>query len=147
MKGPLHSVLVSWREAGRRTAFFLLLVLGSAAAGAVIAWPLWYFATSARGAYTAFALILVLAGIVFAVVKAIRRAGKAPRDGSARRRAPGAVLLGVLQAVVFLVGLYAAILLLSHGIWIFGVPVLVVWIGLLLLLGMARRAARKAAVR
>jgi len=145
--GLLRSVLASWREAGRKLAFFLLLVLGSAAAGAVIAWPLWFFATSARKAYTVFALLLVLAGIVVAVVRWIVRGGRAQRDGSARRRSPGSALLGVLQVVVFIVGLSATAVLVSHGIWIFGVPVLVIWIAILLLLGIARRAAGRGAAR
>jgi hypothetical protein len=138
----MRSVLASWRELGRKIAFFLLLIAGSAAAGAAIAWPLWFFATSARGVYTFFALLLACAGMVYLAARAIIRAARAPRNLSRRRRRPLTVFLGIVQVVVFVFGLYAAALLFAHRIWIFAVPVLVAWLGLLLLLGMARRAAR-----
>lgn len=142
MSGLLRSVLASWRELGRRIAFFLLLIVGSAAAGLAIAWPLWFFATSARGLYTFFALLVACAGILFLATRAVIRAWRAPRDISRRRRNPLTVVLWIVQAIMFVVGLYAAALLFAHRIWIFAVPVLVVWLGILLLLGMARKAAR-----
>jgi uncharacterized integral membrane protein len=142
MSRLLRSVFASWREAARKIVFFLLLVLGSAAAGAAIAWPLWFFATAARGPYTIFALAVVLAGIVLLVVRGTARARKALRDGRRAARAPLSVLVGAAQAVVFISGLYACALLFFHGIWLFAVPLVIVWLGLLILLGMARKATK-----
>ena len=141
MSRLLSSVFASWREAGRKIAFFLLLVLGSAAAGAAIAWPLWFFATAARGPYTIFALAAVLAGIVLLLVRGATRARRTSRPGR-RGRAPLSALIAVAQAAVFICGLYASVLLFFHGIWLFAVPLVVIWLGILVLLGMARKATK-----
>ncbi len=142
MNRLLRSVFASWREAGRKIAFFLLLVLGNAAAGAAIAWPLWFFATAARGPYTIFALAVVLAGIVFLAVRGTVRARRAPRDGRRSARSPLSACVAAVQVVVFISGLYASALLFFHGIWLFAVPLVIVWLGLLVLLGMARKATK-----
>ncbi len=142
MSGGLRSVLRAWGEGARRAGFFILLVAGSAAAGAAIALPLWYFATSARGAYTACVLLLGAAGVLYLIGRAILRARKAPRDTAWPRRSPLAGLLAALQALVFLAGLYACAVLLAHGIWLFAIPLIVIWLGLIVLLGLARRAAK-----
>lgn len=90
MKRELGFVLRAWGEAARKIGFLALLVAGSAAAGLVIAWPLWYFATSARTAYTAFALILAACGIIFAIIRSILKGRNAPGTQAARgaRRCP-----------------------------------------------------------
>ncbi|HVO38016.1 MAG TPA: hypothetical protein VMV03_03210 [Spirochaetia bacterium] len=142
MSRLLRSVFASWREAGRKIAFFLLLVLGSAAAGAAIAWPLWFFATAARGPYTIFALAAVLVGIAFLLVRGASRARRIPRHGRRPGRASLSALIAVAQAVVFICGLYVGVLLFFHGIWLFAVPLVVIWLGLLILLGMARKATK-----
>ncbi len=141
MRETLRSVVRAWGDGARKVGFFVLLVAGSAAAGAAIALPLWYFATSARSAYTAFVLILAAAGILYLVMSAILRARKAPRDTAEPRRSPLARLLAILQTLVFLAGLYLCAVLLLHGIWLFAIPLLLVWLALVVLLGLARRAA------
>ncbi len=142
MKRELGFVLRAWGEAARKIGFLALLVAGSAAAGLVIAWPLWYFATSARTAYTAFALILAACGIIFAIIRSILKGRNAPRDTGGPRRSALSGVLGVLQAVILLCGLYLAIALFYRGMWIFAVPLLIVCFGLLVLLGLARRGAK-----
>lgn len=139
MSRALRSLLRRWAELAQKVGFFLLLVAGSAAVGVAIAWPLWYFATKARGAYTAFALILAAAGIVFLIVRAIFRARRAPEPAGPRRSTLSA-LLAVLQALIFLCGLYLAAVLFFHGILIFAIPILLASLGALVLLGLARRS-------
>jgi len=138
----LRSLLRAWRSGARNAGFFVLLVAGSAAAGIAIAWPLWYFATTARGPYTACVLGLAAAGVVFLSIRALVRSRKASPDTPGPRRSALTWLLAILQAVVFLGGLYLAAVLLSHGIWLFAIPLLLIWLGLLVLLGLARRAAK-----
>lgn len=142
MSRALQSLLRAWAGHAQKIAFFLLLVAGSAAVGVAIAWPLWYFATHARGAYTAFFLILAAAGVVFLVVRAILRAIRGPREPAGPRRSALSALLAILQALILLSGLYLAAVLFSHGIVIFAVPLLLVSLGLLVLLGLARRAVK-----
>ena len=142
MSGTLRSLLRSWGTTAGRVGFFLLLVAGSAAAGIAIAWPLWYFATQARGPYTAFALGVAGAGMVYLIVRAIIRAGNVPRDATPGGRSALSVLLAAIQCVVFLAGLYLVAALFFHRIWLFAIPLFLIWIGLLVLLGLARRGAK-----
>jgi len=138
----IRSVVRSWGDLAQKLGLFVLLVAGSAAVGAAIAWPLWFFATSARSAYTLFALILAGCGILYAVARAILRRRRISRDTSVPRRSGLSTFLGVLQALVFFCGVYLAGVLFFHGMWLFGVPLLLVCAGLLLVLGMARRALK-----
>ena len=101
----LSRVLRGYREIGARTGFLVLLVVLSAALGALIALPLWLFATTSPRAYTA----AVLAAAAAAAGAAIDR--RALRDGISWPRAAAkalAVLLGLVKAVLLLAGLYAA---------------------------------------
>ncbi|HET6487048.1 MAG TPA: hypothetical protein VFH83_11545, partial [Spirochaetia bacterium] len=78
MSAPAGSLFRGWIETARKVALFLVLVIGSAALGAAIAWPLWRFATAARGAYTWFALGVVGAGIVAAATRGAARRRRLP---------------------------------------------------------------------
>jgi Flp pilus assembly protein TadB len=138
----IRSVVRAGADLARKLGLFVLLVAGSAAVGAAIAWPLWFFATSARSAYTAFALILAGCGIIFAAARAVIRKRRAPRDTAVPRRSGLFGFLGLLQALILLCGAYLACVLFFHGIWIFGVPLVLVCVGLLVVLGLARRALR-----
>jgi hypothetical protein len=142
MNRELRSVVRAWGELAQKLGLFIFLLLGSAAVGAAIAWPLWYFATSARRAYTVFALILAGCGVAYAIARAIIRRRRIPHDAAVPRRSGLSGLLGLLQVLILLCGLYLAALLFFHGIWIFGVPLLLVCLGLLVLLGLARRAVK-----
>ncbi len=142
MSGELRSLVRAWGELVQKLGLFILLIAGSAAVGAAIAWPLWYFATSARRAYTAFALILAGCGIVYAVARSVTRRRRMPQEAAVRRASGLSSLLGLLQVLILLCGLYLAALLFFHGIWIFAVPLLLVCVGLLVLLGLARRAVK-----
>jgi len=147
MSREIRSVVRSWGLLAQRLGLFLLLVAASAAVGAAIAWPLWLFATSARSAYTAFALILAACGIVSAVVRAALRRRRIPRDTTAPRRSGVSGFLGVLQALILLCGVYLACVLFFHGMWVFGVPLLLMCGVLLFLLGLARRALKPSSRR
>ena len=83
MKITARRTLARWFEAGRRIGFLLVLVAGSAALGLLISWPLWFFATSARQAYTITVLVLAGAGVVFLVVRSASRSRGATRDPGA----------------------------------------------------------------
>jgi len=146
VKGELRSVVRTWGQLAQKIGFLILLVAGSAAVGAAIAWPLWYFATSAREVYTGFVLILAAGGIVFAVVRGLVRARRMPHDGTERLR-PLSGLIGVLQGLILLGGLYVSAVLLYHGIWLIAIPALLVSLGLLLLLGLARRLLKASRAR
>jgi peptidoglycan/LPS O-acetylase OafA/YrhL len=101
----LSRVLRGYREIGARAGFLALLVVLSAALGALIALPLWLFATTSPRAYTAAVLAVTAAAAGAALVR------KALRNGISWPRAAAkalAVLLGLAKAVLLLAGLYAA---------------------------------------
>ena len=143
MSDPSGSVFRGWVEAGRKVALFLVLVIGSAALGAVVAWPLWRFATAARWAYTWFALGVAVAGIAAAVVRAAARRRRLPPDPSRPRHPALSLILSTLRAVLFLAGLYAVLVFAVRAFWGLAVAAAVVSAGLLWLLTLARRRARR----
>jgi small-conductance mechanosensitive channel len=134
-------------EGLRKVGFLLGLVAGSAVLGFLIAWPLWLFATSARQVYTITVLALAGAGIVFLAVRAARRRQKARRDAGKPGLGLLPVLLTVLLVLVGISGAYLGAALFVRGLWVVGVGVLVLWAGLLWLVGRARRAAKGRKVR
>lgn len=147
MNNGLRRTVAAWVEAARKTGFLLLLVVGSAALGILIAWPLWLFATSARQAYTITVLALAGAGIVFLAVRAVQRSRKAVQDPGKPRRTFLSVLLTVLIVIVGFAGAYLAAALFVRGLWIIGAGVVVLWAGILWLMGRARGAAKTRKVR
>lgn len=143
MKGGVQQTLESWLEAARKIGFLILLLAGSAAFGFGVAWPLWLFATSQREAYTIFALCLAGGGVLALAVRGIIRRRDAPRNPGAPRRTILSVLLTILLCMTALAGAYFATVLVYRGLWILAIPALLVWCGLLWLLGFARRASKR----
>lgn len=113
MTGPILSrVLRGYREIGSRAGFLGLLVLLSAALGAVIALPLWLFATSRPREYTAAVLAAAAAAVVTAVIRRVLRSGISwPRIAAKVL----AILLGIGKTALLLAGLYAAAAFAARG--------------------------------
>lgn len=113
MTGPILSRMFrGYREIGSRAGFLGLLVVLSAALGALIALPLWLFATSSPREYTAAVLAAAAAAAVTAVTRRVIRSG----IGWPRLAAKAlAVLLGIAKAVLLLAGLYAAAAFAARG--------------------------------
>jgi hypothetical protein len=147
MKITARRTLARWFEAGRRIGFLVVLVAGSAALGLLISWPLWFFATSARQAYTITVLVLAGAGIVFLVVRSVSRRRGAIRDPGRPRRTVLSALLTLLMVLVGFGGVYLGAAVLVRGLWVVGVADLAAWALLLWALGRARSAAKKPKVR
>jgi len=98
-------VLQGYREIGARAGFLALLVALSAALGALIAFPLWLFATASPRAYT---VAVIAAGAAAAGAALVRRL---LRTGISRPRAAAkalALLAGLAKAALLLAGLFAA---------------------------------------
>ena len=143
MRGVVQKTLESWLEAARKIGFLILLLAGSALFGFGVAWPLWLFATSQREAYTIFALCLAGGGVLALTVRGIIRRRDTPRNPGTPRRTILSVLLTILLSVTALAGGYLTAVLLFRGLWILAIPALLLWCGLLWLLGFARRASKK----
>jgi hypothetical protein len=108
----LSRVARGYREIGSRFGFLALLVLLSAALGALVSLPLWLFSTARPAAYTAAVLAAAAAAIVTATVRRVVRSGIGwPRVGAKAL----AVLLGIVKAVLLLAGLYAAAAFAARG--------------------------------
>jgi hypothetical protein len=130
--------MARWLEAARTIGFFLLLVLGSAAFGLAIAWPLWLFATSERKLFSIVVLCLAAAGLITLVVRAIASRRRSRRDPGRPLRALLSVLFTVLIVVIAPAGAYLAAALLYRGMLVFAIPEVIVWAALLWLLGLLR---------
>ncbi len=101
----LSRVLRGYREIGSRVVFLALLVALSAALGAGIAFPLWFFATASPHAYTAIVLAAAAAAVAAAVILRFLRTGISWSRAAAKALA---VLLGLAKVILLLAGLYAA---------------------------------------
>ena len=108
----LSRVARGYREIGSRAGFLVLLVVLSAALGALVSLPLWLFATSRPAAYTVAVLAAAAIAIVAALVRRVVRSGIGwPRVGAKLL----AVLLGIVKAALLLAGLYAAAAFAARG--------------------------------
>jgi len=140
VKGGLRRALGAWGEAARRVGFFLGLLAGSAALGLLIAWPLWFLATSWRKTYTIAVLALAAAGLAAALIRALIRRGRARRDPGHPLKLALSTALAVLIVLAALGGAYTLVVLFFRGIWFFAIPGALLWAGLLWLLARARGA-------
>jgi hypothetical protein len=129
-----------WREAVGTTGFLLLLVVGSAGCGLLISWPLWFFATTGRRAFTITVAVVVVAALASVVVRAVLRRRPAERRNPLRVLA--LVLLTVLLVAVAAAGAYLCAALLYRGYLAAGIPAVIAWAGLLWLLGWLRRKVK-----
>jgi hypothetical protein len=104
--GPLfRRVLRGYREIGARIGALALLVALSASLGALIALPLWLFATSSPRSYTAAVLAAAVAAAGASLVRRLARTGVRWPRAAAKALA---VLLGLAKAILLLASLYAA---------------------------------------
>ena len=142
MTGLFGLILAGWRELARKAGLAVVLLAGSAALGLAIAWPLWYFATSSRGAYTVSVLCITCGAVAALSTRAALRRRRAPRDPGRPRRGPLAALLAVLKVLLLVLGLYAAALLLIRRLWLPAIPVLLAWVALLGWIGLGRRSPK-----
>lgn len=101
----LSRVLRGYREIGSRAGFLALLVVLSAALGALVALPLWLFATTNPRAYTAAVLAAAVAAAGATVIRRILRTGISWPRAAAKALA---ILLGLAKTILLLAGLYAA---------------------------------------
>jgi hypothetical protein len=134
-------------EGLKKAGFLFALVAGSAGLGLLIAWPLWFFATSARQAYTI--TVLCLGGVfaVFLVVRAARRRRAVMRQAGKPRSGLLSIVLTVLIACVATAGAFVAAALFARGLWVIAAIEIVLWGALLWLIGRARRSANSRKVR
>jgi len=108
----LSRVAQGYREIGSRFGFLALLVVLSAALGALVSLPLWLFSTSRPAAYTAAVLAAAAAAIVTAIVRRVVRSGIGWPRVAAKALA---VVLGIVKAALLLAGLYAAAAYAARG--------------------------------
>jgi hypothetical protein len=140
VKDGFRGSLAAWAGALTGIGFFLGLLACCAILGWLIAWPLWFLATSARKAYTIAMLGLAAAGILTLVTRAVIRGRRARRDPGHPLRSALSAALAVLIGCAALGGAYSILVLIVRGIWVFAVPGALLWAGLLWLLNRARGA-------
>ena len=133
----------AWRERGRKTGFFFLLLALCVALGLVIALPLWLFATREPRLYTSLALCLLGAAVLALVVRGAVRRRRRPREPGAPARPALARLLAAMATLLGLACLYSAAALLVRGLWIVAALELIAGGLLVWLLTFLRWLARK----
>ena len=112
----------------RVAAFLVAVVVGAAAAGALIALPLWLFATEATAVYNWFVVVGVAAGVLAAVVaRVLRGAHAAPSVAGYLRAALGRAARAAARSLAVAVLAVAALLIFARwGTWagVAAIPVL-----------------------
>ena len=100
----------------RVAAFLVAIVVGAAAAGALIALPLWLFATHATVVYNWFVVVGLAGGVAAAVVgRVLRRARGVPRTAGHLRRTAARAARGAARALAVAVLAVAALLVFARG--------------------------------
>ena len=104
--GIASQIALGYLGALRVAAFLVAIVVGAAAAGAVIALPLWLFATRATAVYNWFVVVGLAGGVLAAVAaRVLRGARRAPSmagylRGAALRAARAAARTLAVAALV-----------------------------------------------
>ena len=128
----------------RVAAFLVAVVVGAAAAGALIALPLWLFATRATEVYNWFVVVGLAAGVAAAVaVRVLRGARGAPSMAGHLRRTTARAARGLARALVVAVLAVAALLAFTRAGTVAGlvtVPVVAVLAGAALFIRFPRRS-------
>lgn len=116
------AIVVELWQAIRRVVFTLGVVLVIGLLALALALPLWAFSVYEPGAYTAFALGLLAAGVLFLLVRrAVRRSREAGGVGAWIRLRILPAVKAIALAIVLLLAAYGAVLLLARGRLLIGV--------------------------
>ncbi|MCY4483642.1 MAG: hypothetical protein OXC12_12240 [Spirochaetaceae bacterium] len=127
----------------RVAAFLVAIVAGAAAAGALIALPLWLFATHATVVYNWFVVVGLAGGVTAAVVgRVLRRARRAPSTAGHLRRTAARAARGAARALAVAVLAVVALLVFARGGTAAGLaaaPIVAVLAGAVLFIPFRRR--------
>lgn len=135
----------------RVAAFLVATVVGAAAAGALIALPLWLFATRATGLYNWFVVVALAAAVVAAVAgRVLRGARGAPGMAGHLRTVAVRAVRGATRALVVTALAVVALLAFTRGGTLAGLaiaPVVAVLAGVALFIPLPGTRARSGADR
>lgn len=142
VRHTLFQIAAGYSRSLRRVIVSMALIAGTVAMSAAVVFPLWYFSTHARRAYTIAVLALFGAAILFLLVRRSRTFWElSANERSARvRRAIGKIL----SVLAYLVGLYLILGLYAIGLYAAAVPLTVLY---LLVLGYSLYVRRSRARR
>jgi hypothetical protein len=142
---PIFSrVLRGYLGIFKAVGFILALLGASAGLGFLVAWPLWFFATSSRLAYSIFTTAVLCAGVAYFVFNKIRRRQPRGYGRPGNRRPLGAAALILLWVVLLAAGAYLVILLALRGMYILAIPVSILLLAALGYIAYAASAGGKA---
>lgn len=131
----------------RVAAFLVAVVAGAAAAGALIALPLWLFATRATGVYNWFVVVALAAGVLAAVAgRVVRGARSAPSVAGylcARARRAARAALRMLAVAALVAGALLAFVRGGPLAGLVAVPVVAVLAGAALFISLPGRGTRR----
>ncbi len=110
----IRNIVRNFRTLFGTAAKVLLLLLACTALGMATVYPLWYFATSAPGAYTVAMLVIIAVAAVFIIARRIRAAGLMT------------TVTVMLRIAVVAAGIVSCVALVMHGRRLFALPVVLV---------------------
>ena len=122
----------------RRLGSILAVLLMSAVASLLVVYPLWFFATRNRRAYTVTILVTLAIGVSVAVVSRVANRMRIDRSYLSRRLLPWIRTAGTRG--ILLVGIYGAVWLYARGLYGAAVPLTLLLAAAVGLLGRARRS-------
>ena len=133
MAGRLRSAVIQiatgYGRSLRRIVWSLILIAGSVVVSAAIVFPLWYFSTHDRRAYTIVVLVAAALAILFLLFRKTRTFRGLPAKERARRfrRGIGRLLL----VIAYVVGLYIVFGFYVVGLVAAAIPLTVVYLAAL----------------
>lgn len=142
LRRTLFQIGAGYSRSLRSAAISIALIAVTIAASAAVVFPLWYFSTHSRRAYTIAVLSVFAAGIVFLLVRRSRAFWELP--GKERTRRVRRFFAKLLSVLAYLVGLYIILGLYAVGLLVAAIPLTFVY---LLILGYTLYARRSRARR
>lgn len=129
LRRALIQIATGYGRSLRRIVWSLILIAGSVVVSAAIVFPLWYFSTHDRRAYTIVVLIAAALALLFLLFRKTRAFWGLPAKERTRRFRRGIVRFFVV--VAYIVGLYIVFGFYVVGLIAAAVPLTVVYLAAL----------------
>lgn len=126
LRRTLLQIVSGYSRSLRSLLISVALIAATVAVSAAVVFPLWYFSTHSRRAYTIAALALFGAGILFLLVRRSRAFWELP--GTERSRRVRRFFARLLSVLAYLAGLYIILGFYAVGLLAAAIPLTVVYL-------------------
>lgn len=129
LRRTLFQIVSGYTRSLRSAVVSLALIAATVAVSAAVVFPLWYFSTHSRRAYTIAVLSFFAAGILFLLFRRSRAFWELP--GKERSKRVRRFFGKLLSLVAYLVGLYLILGLYAVGLLAAAIPLTVIYLFIL----------------